>query len=232
MASGIRVEGEPSDRKKCLWRINTWWWNIEELSKEVDLVEVPSCPGYQDFEAIISREKAQALAARFRGRAGNFEETAKRLDAALARPECVHVIVCVFEWEMAPPSDWIPGVTDRAMEEARRRWEALRPPPANQRWRAPHPLVIRKVITDDSIFTEISYHLTDSDDGPHYEFFKDCDTESLSFANPRQPEQDHNLLVCFSGPWMDDWYEAMITADILLSGYAEPPITFNKVPTT
>ena len=92
-------------------------------------------------------------------------------------------------------------------------------------------MVIRKVITDAFIFPEIRYYLTDSDDGPYYEFFQDCDTESLHFTNPHQPEQNHNLLVCFSGPWMDDWYEAMITADILLSGYAEPPITFNKVPT-
>jgi len=34
-------------------------------------------------------------------------------------------------------------------------------------------------------------------------------------------------VVCFN-PWMGDWIEAMIVADLLLFGYAEPPITFER----
>jgi hypothetical protein len=63
MAFGVEIRGLSATDDESLWTMEAWWWGARGLIDDPRFEDVSRCPGYRDFEAILSVDEARALAA-------------------------------------------------------------------------------------------------------------------------------------------------------------------------
>ena len=65
MAFGVRITGFPATGDKALWTMEAPWWKSDELISDRRFENASQCPGYDDYEAVVSVDEAKALAAKY-----------------------------------------------------------------------------------------------------------------------------------------------------------------------
>ena len=96
--SGLRAKGD-----EPLWSVETPWWNTDELISDPRFKNTSWCPGYADYEAVVTPDEAKALSANYAKNAtmDHFKTRMNKLDRKLSNRDgrLDRVQITVFEWE-------------------------------------------------------------------------------------------------------------------------------------
>jgi hypothetical protein len=65
MAFGVRITGLPATGVEALWSVEAPWWKTDELRADPRFKDASWCPGYSDYEAIVTIDEAKALASKY-----------------------------------------------------------------------------------------------------------------------------------------------------------------------
>ena len=65
MAFSVRIKGLPATGDKALWTMETPWWNTTDLISDRRFENASWCPGYDDYEAVVSIDEAKKFAGKY-----------------------------------------------------------------------------------------------------------------------------------------------------------------------
>ena len=103
MAYSVEITGYPATGDKPLWNVETPWWDDRELRDDPRFKEASECPGYYDYEAVMTVDEAKLLVKKYANKTtlDHFLERSKDLTRKLADRKfgLDRVLITVFEWE-------------------------------------------------------------------------------------------------------------------------------------
>ena len=102
MAFGVGISGYPEAGDEPLWSVETPWWNTDELTYDPRFKDASWCPGYADYEAVVTPDEAKRLSANYAPNAtmDHFKTRMNNLDRKLSNRDgrLDRVQITVFEW--------------------------------------------------------------------------------------------------------------------------------------
>ncbi len=102
MAFGIRISGLPAIGDEPIWTTEAPWWREAELRDDARFEDASWCPGYADYEAVMTVGEVKALAAKYAAETllDHFKERMDDLERKLANHDgrLDRVRITVFEW--------------------------------------------------------------------------------------------------------------------------------------